>query len=451
VCDPAAVIEPADNVVWWDFSKPTATACLPWTEAEQKQLAAHGGRFPAPEVVAAQTNACWIRPLMAARRKLILAVPRQRCGEAVERHPLHTRLLALIDGVAATLPTLDLERELATGRATVPVQFVTIHHRPLPRLRRWWKLSSGVRLAPRDRESYSSLEKFIYSPYAWVLQYKAGLEAGQLAGLRFQPDSNLKGTLLHRLLDLMLAAPAAEIDWRTATESALDQWLEGRWLRLLEQEGGTLLLPGKVADAAALLASGKMALWELLQQMRAAKVINARSNISLAAAPFHNGQLGGIVDLLVENQSGRAVVDLKFGGREIREKELRENRALQLTVYGYLLKQQHKTWPAAAFYILTSRRLIAQDNGYFPRARLISPESPPGGLQRCWSDFEQLWRWRRQQLDAAWIEVTVDGTDTADRPADAPSSTPPLPHWQATEDHAKYNEYDALTGWRADA
>jgi hypothetical protein len=115
------------------------------------------------------------------------------------------------------------------------------------------------------------------------------------------------------------------------------------------------------------------------------------------------------------------------------------------------VNQQYKAWPSAAFYILTSRRLIAQDNGYFPRARVISPESPPGGLQRCWSNFEQVWLWRRQQLDAGWIEVTADGTDPADRPADAPSSTPPLPHWQATEEQAKFNDYDDLTGWGADA
>jgi len=213
-----------------------------------------------------------------------------------------------------------------------------------------------------------------------------------------------------------------------------------------------LLLPGKVADAAALLASGKMALCELIQQLRAAKVINACSNISLTAAPFHNGQLEGIVDLVVEKREGqRAIVDLKFGGLRIREMELRENRALQLAVYGFLLNQMHKAWAAAAFYILTSRRLIAQDNGYFPRARVISPESPPGGQQRCWNDFQKVWRWRRQQLDAGWIEITADGTDPADRPLHAPESVPPLPAWQATEDHAKYNEYDALTGWRPDA
>jgi hypothetical protein len=50
VSTPEASIEPADNVVWWDFSKPMATARLPWTEAEQKQLAAHGARFPTPEI-----------------------------------------------------------------------------------------------------------------------------------------------------------------------------------------------------------------------------------------------------------------------------------------------------------------------------------------------------------------------------------------------------------------
>src|SRR6185503_10557569 len=102
-----------------------------------------------------------------------------------------------------SLPTIDLDRELSQGAASAPIVFARIGHCPLPELRRWWKVRSPNLLAPRDQESYSSAEKFIYSPYAWVLCYRARLRAGALASLLLEADHQHKGTLLHRLHDLL--------------------------------------------------------------------------------------------------------------------------------------------------------------------------------------------------------------------------------------------------------
>jgi PD-(D/E)XK nuclease superfamily protein len=273
-----------------------------------------------------------------------------------------------------------------------------------------------------------------------------------MASLRMQTDSKQKGTLLHRLLDLVLAAPPNEIDWRTVKESQLRIWLEARWRTLLEQEGANLLLPGQIANAAAVFESGVAALLELFQQMRTAQVTTARSNIALATSKFMGGQLEGIVDLLVERESAKiGLIDLKLGGREMREQELRENRPLQLAVYGYLMAQGKGAWPEGAFFLLNSRRMLAQNNAFFPSARVISTGTLPSGLRSCWTDFEQVWRWRQDLLDAGWIEVTADGCNPDERPPGLPKCAPPLTHWKATEHHSKYNEFDALTGWRADA
>jgi hypothetical protein len=87
VANPAALIEAVDTVVWWNFSEPSAPQRVPWTKAELKQLVAHGAQFPSAETVAIRENALWLRPLFAARKKLILVWPRQRAGESIARHP----------------------------------------------------------------------------------------------------------------------------------------------------------------------------------------------------------------------------------------------------------------------------------------------------------------------------------------------------------------------------
>jgi hypothetical protein len=212
-------------------------------------------------------------------------------------------------------------------------------------------------------------------------------------------------------------------------------------------------LPGHRADAAALLATGKSALWELLDLFRGAKVVNARSNVELAPAPFIGGSIGGVLDLLVKSSRNRtAVVDLKFGGFTVREQELKDNRPLQLAVYGYLLSQEKGGgWPEAAFYLLKDRRLIAHDAGFFPGARVVASGTSAGGIEACWSDFEKIWVWRREQLDGGWIEVTVPNTEPTAESESTRDSTPPLAHWLATEDQARFNDYDALTGWEAES
>jgi hypothetical protein len=452
VSNPAALREPATVVVWWDFSEPAVPSRPPWTQQEKEKLKGHGVSFLPPEMAAVRENQLGLRPFLAARKQLILVVPRQRGGNRVAHHPLHARLLSLLEGKNPSLPTIDLDGEMSIGKASAPLMVRGIEHQPLPTLKRWWKLNSTRHLGPRALESYSSAEKFIYSPYAWVLNYKAGLQPGPIASLRLRDARRQRGTLLHRLVDLLLAAPPTEINWLNTSRDDLEKWIEGQWLRLLEQEGADLLMPGKRADAVALREMGKAALWQLLQQLRKADVLEALSNVSLPPATFVGGQIGGVIDLQVKNRKGRlAVVDLKSGGRKLREQELKENRALQLAVYGRLLSQGKKgTWPETAYYILQNRVLMTQDKGFFPDAYVVAPiyaGGPPG----CWKDFETAWDWRRQQFDQGWIEVTVAGTEPTSRSIVQPESTPPVEQWMAPEDADKFNDFDALTGWRAEA
>ena len=340
VAHPGAVNEWVDNVVWWNFSEPPPPARLLWTTQEVGQLRTHGVELPTRETIAAVETERWLRPILSAKKQLILIYPRERAGEPVAHHPLLTRLLSLLDKESKPLPVVDLDHLISTGKADAPWHFVQVNHRPLPTLRRWWKTNTSEHLQPRDVESYSSAEKFIYDPSAWVLQYKAGLKAGPVASLRLQADYRQEGTLLHRMLDLLLVA-GNSINWQTCLQPELDSWLEGVWPPLLEQEGANLLLPGKRADALGLLELGRQAIWELLFQLRQARVVEARANETLQPVSFAGGQISGIIDLLVRNQQDRiAVVDLKFGGRKVREKELQENRPLQLAIYGHVLRGQ---------------------------------------------------------------------------------------------------------------
>ena len=146
----------------------------------------------------------------------------------------------------------------------------------------------------------------------------------------------------------------------------------------------------------------------------------------------------------------KAVIDLKYGGHTQKRQELVDNLHLQLAVYACLVAQG-SAWPEAAFLILGKRALLAQQRNFFPDAEVVSSKLSPSGLQACWNEFEELWKWRRDLLDQGWIECAVSGSDRANGSGLVPNSTSPIQRWQLEKYADPYNDFDALTGWEENA
>ena len=128
----------------------------------------------------------------------------------------------------------------------------------------------------------SSAEKFIFSPYDWVLKYKAGFRSGLLFGNQIVHASRQRGNLLHRFSDLVFS-PSSLIEWKAFSREQFCKWFETEWQKLLPAEGANLLLPGNRALAESLQEEGKLAIWSLIEHMRAASVTKTAVNFSPAA------------------------------------------------------------------------------------------------------------------------------------------------------------------------
>ena len=73
-----AVINPIDRILWWDFSAPVLPRKWPWSPAELSELQRHGANLPSVDALLQFMARTWLRPVMAARRQLILVMPRRR-------------------------------------------------------------------------------------------------------------------------------------------------------------------------------------------------------------------------------------------------------------------------------------------------------------------------------------------------------------------------------------
>jgi ATP-dependent helicase/nuclease subunit B len=229
----AGVVRPVDEVIWWDFSMPVLPSPYPWTQAERADLLRCNVDLQPLEARLTHAAKTWLRPVMAAGKRVVFVLH----NSDEEHHPLWDQ----VKSCAKNLLGLDVEEVIQSGRkpAGFPVKGLGLEPKPLPALKRWWRLSDGRLLRPRKIESFSSLEALIKSPYKWVLKYSAQLESGRIAEL--PSGSLLNGKLVHRLIeDFFKEHPR----WQKLQEKELGDWLDGRMPILMEQEGAVLLRPG---------------------------------------------------------------------------------------------------------------------------------------------------------------------------------------------------------------
>jgi hypothetical protein len=88
--------------------------------------------------------------------------------------------------------------------------------------------------------------------------------------------------------------------------------------------------------------------------------------------------------------------------------------------------------------------MLSQSNTTFPSAMVFASESEESS-DELWKRFEQMYTWRRNQLNAGKIEVTVRGTELGDDSV-APESGFPIDNYNDS-----FNDFKVLTGWERSA
>ena len=131
---------------------------------------------------------------------------------------------------------------------------------------------------------------------------------------------------------------------------------------------------------------------------------------------------------------------MKWSGVKKYPAKLKENRHLQLAIYGEMLRQSEGAWPSVAYYILDVGQLFATDTVFFPSAQMVhraTEEGPP----HLWQRFVETWKWRQQQIGAGRFEVVLEGVPEDEESVVSGDGLPIeiLP--------SEYNDYLALAGW----
>lgn len=422
ITQPGAAVEVVDRVIWWQLAAPVLPPPYPWSAAELAALRKAGVDLPEGERRYARIAEEWLRPVLAARRELLLVLP----PEGEEVHPLWQMIEAVADK-----PRIEtLERFLTEpSRTSAPVV-----HKPLPAPRRWWQLPDDVRVAPRGKESFTSLELLLFNPYHWLLKYPAKLNPSRV--LTIGGDFRLMGTLAHDLVErYFLRADALKMN-----DAEFLAWFDPAFDQLLSEEGAILRMPGRGADLEGFRHRLRQALLGLRQQVARAGVVSVAPEMELSGQ-FAGGELSGFADLVMQKKDGaHAIVDMKWSGAKKYPEKLRQNRHLQLAIYAELLRQKEGAWPAVAYYILDRGRFFAPDRAAFPEAEVAAAESGEN-TARLWQRFLATWKWRRAQIESGAYEVVLESIPPTEE------SEPPEEAMEMEYLNEAYNDYRSLAGW----
>mgnify|MGYP002629151364 CR=1 FL=1 len=260
------------------------------------------------------------------------------------------------------------------------------------------------RIARRDKESPSSVETLLGCSFKWALDYPGGLRKAESPFVSDAGDSQLLGSLLHRLLGKMFAAdppvPAAAeaqagaLFDRESPRLAAVLWLPGaetmraQARRAMVQTAGTL--------ATLLHAAGARVLAS--EQARAGRAFDT--------------EFAGTPDLLL----GRPlrIVDLKWGGASFRRTSLARGTALQLAAYSFL-SQEDGAFPPVAYLIMSAQRLLTTTPEQFPGAESANGPSP----EDTWRLLEQTHATHWTAVQAGSIEACGVSADDAEVPKES--------------------------------
>jgi hypothetical protein len=393
VGSPGSVAGAAPIIIWWRFDDASAAGVprLPLTRAERDELASLGVVLQDAGRVAAAQARRWRRPLEQASDSLMLVCPeRDVDGDDLHPHPLWDELVARVDAknTRRIAERALLRTSLKHGPTSPDGPRQTRRDLlPLPAPRHRWAVPAG-RIARRDRESPSSVEKLFGCPFQWALEYAGKLKAAGSADVDDANSPRLLGSLLHDIMNRLFAEPPA-------TPAAAAARAGG----LFDTEGprlvASLFLPGAVAQREHIRRVATRTAQALFEMMEAKQLLVVSTEATRTGQAL-GGEFEGRIDLVLGGKAGghdtSLIVDLKWAGAARKRKVLEAGAAVQLASYAFLEAQGREPFPAVGYFVMDSQRLLTTDPKAFHGAEAVEGPSPAETWQRVQVTHRREWR-----------------------------------------------------------
>lgn len=371
---PGQIWSAAENILWWGFAEhniaPLRTSI--WSDLEIRKLHEHDIFWESPVEKLRRETMSWRSPILNATSQLILVKPHMVAGRRASTHPVWDELKVRIDDASLRKISLDPAKILSSQGARfagVECNVRPVERIQLPAALRTWRIPN-VQIKGRARESFSSIERLLGCSLSWVLQYHGGMWASR--SFNIPQKQLLLGKLAHAVVDELYGKKK---DWRP---DEAQRFAAACINDLIPKMAAGLLLPGSAPQLREAKEAIPASVFQLVTFVNDAGAKVEGTEISVKA-PFVNGQLTGIVDLLLSLPDGSpAVIDFKWSlSPYFYRKRIVEGRALQLAIYSWLVNES-KSNVTDFSKVARKRQLETESNGLELIGRAATPMPPAG-------------------------------------------------------------------------
>jgi hypothetical protein len=401
-----AILEPIDDLIWWTFTEREPDYFFAkWYVHELLYLQGKGVLPDLP--IKDNQRLSWYRKqaFLKTKKRLFLFLPERVEGAEIQPFPLFGDLNACFDNLADLKISLDfhLSGEYPDFHLLAAFNLPNLQSiipSPPAAVPLFLHIDTLVELPERADESFTSLESLFYYPYKYVFQYKLGLYKAK--SLEIIGEKRLYGNLAHRLFEQLIK----NTDYWYKEEIFIQQWIEESLPVLFEQEGATMLQYGKEPERSVLSRKLTQGLLKFVKLMKNDGWEPDSVETKLTGT-FCDKPVSGIVDIILKRGNDRAIIDLKWSGKNYRIDLLKNKEDLQLALYYSLLHQTGSFENIyTAFYIIESGELLSRNMRIANEGiSIFSIEDPKVTYAEILSKMSSTFHWRKEQLSRAQIEI----------------------------------------------
>ncbi|MBE6390900.1 MAG: PD-(D/E)XK nuclease family protein [Lentisphaerae bacterium] len=361
-----------DTVLWWNCIDRGHSKGTAWSADEIDVMPG----FNRSKERKLENNA-WQMAKNAAQKEFIAFIPQQIEGETVFHH-------ALLDDPAIVsiepVPSEKLvtskgiwqlgsrKKKLTPGKQT--------SNSTVP-------LDCGAEIKVARRLSYSQLNTFLSCPRQWLFQDYLALQ--KPAAMTLPTGAPMLGTLAHKVVETLYCGT----EKISADEAKRDA---GRIFdKLIPAMAAELLLGGRNIERDRFRKTLVDSIYSLVSEInrRNLRVKGCETKLS---GNFEGIDFIGFSDILLEDKNGKAfVIDMKWSTSGSYEKNLKENKALQLATYSWLLSPENMD-VECAYYLFPKQKFIHQ---------------PDADWQTLWQNARQCWAERMAALRSNKLEKGI--------------------------------------------
>jgi hypothetical protein len=343
------------DTIWLDFYNKSLTANVgKFLLNEEVNFLKQNSWFYDSEKQVKLIQNQWLRGLRNIEGKLILCLT----DGDIEKHPLMVRMESLTSEKEEVGNLINDIINIEDFKLISKEDITALTTKELPLPVEYMELDVLKSINPREKESASSIERFIEYPFDWVMQYIAKFDNN--IGLELPNSNLLKGNIAHEVVEnLFNKVIESNGDISIISETDFEEELN-----LVVKKNGAVFLQEEK----------RFELFEFKEKFR--KSFNGLIDIikqnnfeiiecekafgkdSDKVIDYALGKVQGSIDLLLKDEKGNNfIIDLKwtFSSKKFKEK-LEKVDAVQLAIYTAAINDVDLS--NTAYFILSENKLI---------------------------------------------------------------------------------------------